>query len=133
MSFLKNAIQSIKKAYLSLTGSAEENEAAIAQQRTQLFEALAKASADGDISAAEMDEVVQLQKFLNISDETMNEIKIKVLKDLVTKILSDNIVTTEEVALLQEVGRDLKLSDKDMESLKPDFDKVEALHAQGKA
>lgn len=130
MSILKDALQSIRKAYLSLTGTKEENEENLSQQRTQLFEAIKKASEDGSISAQEMEEVKQMQQFLHISDEVMTEIKIKVLKDIIQKALADNVITKEEVSLIQEVGRGLQLSEKDMERLKPDMDKVEELYAK---
>ncbi|MCS7077561.1 MAG: hypothetical protein NZ455_12670 [Bacteroidia bacterium] len=128
MSILKNALQSIRQAYLSLTGTKEENEDKLSQQRVQLFEAIKKASEDGTITAEEMEEVKQMQKFLDITDEVMAEVKIKVLKDLIQKILSDNVVTQEEVALVQEVGRGLQLSESDLARLKPDMDKIEALY-----
>jgi transcriptional regulator CtsR len=130
MSILKDTLQSIRKAYLSLTGTKEENEENLSQQRTQLFEAIKKASEDGTITAAEMEEVSQMQKFLDITDEVMTEIKIKVLKDIIQKALADNIVTQEEVSLIQAVGRGLQLSEKDFERLKPDMDKVEELYAK---
>jgi len=130
MSILKDALQSIRKAYLSLTGTKEENEENLSQQRTQLFEAIKKASEDGSITAAEMEEVKQMQQFLEITDEVMAEIKVKVLKDIIQKALADNVVTKEEVSLIQEVGRGLQLSEKDLERLKPDMDKVEELYAK---
>lgn len=130
MSILKEALQSIRKAYLSLTGTKEENEEKLSQQRTQLFEAIKKASEDGTITAEEMAEVTQMQKFLDITDEVMTEIKIKVLKDIIQKALADNVVTKEEVSLIQEVGRGLQLSEKDLERLKPEMDKVEELYAK---
>lgn len=130
MSILKDALQSIRKAYLSLTGTKEENEDNLSQQRTQLFEAIKKASEDGTITAEEMAEVAQMQKFLDITDEVMTEVKIKVLKDIIQKVLADNVVTKEEVSLIQEVGRGLQLSEKDFERLKPDMDKVEELYAK---
>lgn len=130
MSILKDALQSIRKAYLSLTGTKEENEDNLSQQRLQLFEAIKKASEDGSITAAEMEEVKEMQKFLDITDEVMTEIKIKVLKDIIQKALADNIITQEEIALIQEVGRGLQLSEKDFERLKPDMDKVEELYAK---
>jgi len=130
MSILKDALQSIRKAYLSLTGTKEENEENLSQQRTQLFEAIKKASEDGSITVAEMEEVKQMQQFLEITDEVMAEIKVKVLKDIIQKALADNVVTKEEVSLIQEVGRGLQLSEKDLERLKPDMEKVEELYAK---
>lgn len=130
MSILKDALASIRKAYLSLTGSKEENEENLSKQRTQLFEAIKKASEDGTITTEEMEEVAQMQKFLDITDEVMAEVKIKVLKDIIQKVLADNVVTKEEVSLIQEVGRGLQLSEKDLEKLKPDMDKVEELYVK---
>ncbi|MCS7029373.1 MAG: hypothetical protein NZ519_11475 [Bacteroidia bacterium] len=130
MSILKNVLQSIREAYLSLKGTNEENEDKLAEQRMQLFEAIKKASEDGTITAQEMEEVRQMQKFLNITDEIMTELKIKVLKDLMNKILADNIVTQEEIALIQELGRGLQLSSEDFARLKPDMDKIEELYTK---
>ena len=114
-----------KPAQTSQDGKVSDEDAKhIKNARKELTDAMHKATKDGAISATEIAEFKTLQKQLHITDTEMSEIKISVLKEVITKATADGKVTAEEMKVIEELQKGLSISS---ESIKTDLEKVKKM------
>ncbi len=108
------------------------------ENKEKLHKAIVDATADGLISAEEMEQILKLQKELDIEDIELNEIKMKVLTNLMQKITEDGEVTQEELNLFNSLKSGLQIQPvkegevaNDTDVLSKDFMKAQVEKAKG--
>ena len=75
------------------------------------MKALIRLLEDGEITAEEIADVKSLVEQLEITDSEMGHIKLNIMKNLISKILEDQKVTDEEMALFNEVEDGLNFAE----------------------
>ena len=127
MSILGDIIRSISSAISD--GAAEQFKTR--EYRDQVMDAVNKSSEDGTITCQEIQEIKSMIDKIGLDEKEMNHVKLKVLKDLTNHILTDNQVSTDEMALLAEIEDviDAEIGE-DAGVLRANLEKIRALYKQ---
>lgn len=127
MSILGDIIRSISSAISD--GAAEQFKTR--EYRDQVMDAVNKSSEDGTITCQEIQEIKSMIDKIGLDEKDMNHVKLKVLKDLTNHILTDNQVSTDEMALLAEIEDviDAEIGN-DAGVLRANLEKIRTLYKQ---
>lgn len=123
MSFLTDIFNSVRAGF----SHEADQQIKSREMRDKMMGAINKASEDGTITAGEINEIKDLMGKLDIKDSELVDIKIKVLRDLISHILHDQVVKDGEMELLATVEDALDFKTSEIERLKEDIAKVKAL------
>lgn len=120
MSILTSIINSIRAA----TSNEAFKQIQSREVTDQIMKAVNEASKDGQITAEEILGIKKLVDDLKMGEDILNDVKLKVLRDLVEHVMKDKKISEEEKKLVSIVEDGLAFKMAQLEKLRADLQTI---------
>lgn len=104
MSIFKSILNSVKHLF----NNTDEDEAF-----QKLLNKVSEAAKDGVITPSEIRDIHFVLQDLNLSEKKLHQVKMKVINHLLDKVVKINVITYDEIQLLEAIKNSLQLSNKE--------------------
>ncbi|TAF64395.1 MAG: hypothetical protein EAZ55_11190 [Cytophagales bacterium] len=121
---------SILSSILTTFSNATADALSAQNARNQIWEAVQKASADGEITAEEIADIKKLAAKLDIDASYIQNLRLTVLKDLAQHISQDKTVTAGEMQLFEELTKEINPIPVEQIELKQIYEQLKSLMSE---